>query len=165
MAQHNSEHSSHDGAPHQMLGTGALLTQDADVGLGHIVDTKTVLVILALLIVLTFVTVAASHYNFGALNFVVAIGIATLKAAIVATYFMHLKFEGRVIWMYVAYPIILIAILISSTVSDYATREQAKPMFVKELARDFVQPVPAHGDTHSQEPHTTESHEVPAAHH
>lgn len=48
---------------------------------------------LAGLLVLTFLTVGATRFEFGAWNLWVALGIATVKATLVALYFMHLRYE------------------------------------------------------------------------
>jgi cytochrome c oxidase subunit 4 len=47
------------------------------------------------LLVLTAVTVAVSRIDLGAMNVAVALGIASLKAVLVALFFMHLKYEHR----------------------------------------------------------------------
>jgi cytochrome c oxidase subunit 4 len=47
------------------------------------------------LIVLTVITVAASRIDFGAMNAIVAFGIATVKALLVAGIFMHLKYDDK----------------------------------------------------------------------
>jgi len=53
---------------------------------------RTYAIILGILLVLTAITVAASGIHFGspAINVVVALGIASLKASLVALFFMHL---------------------------------------------------------------------------
>jgi cytochrome c oxidase subunit IV len=51
---------------------------------------KVYLGVLVTLLILTFVTVGASYINFGAFNVIVAILIATIKASLVALFFMHL---------------------------------------------------------------------------
>lgn len=52
------------------------------------------------LAVLTIVTVAASRIDFGTGNVVVALLIAVVKASLVATIFMHLKWEKSAsIWL------------------------------------------------------------------
>jgi cytochrome c oxidase subunit 4 len=45
------------------------------------------------LIVLSFITVAAASIDFGELNLFVALGIATVKATLVALFFMHLAHD------------------------------------------------------------------------
>jgi cytochrome c oxidase subunit 4 len=49
----------------------------------------------AALLALTAITVALSQVDFGRVNIVVALGIATLKASLVAAFFMHLKYGAR----------------------------------------------------------------------
>jgi len=57
----------------------------------HISPFGFLVAIFAALIVLTLVTVKASYYDFGSANAVIAVFIATVKAALVALFFMHLK--------------------------------------------------------------------------
>src|SRR4030095_6968308 len=47
------------------------------------------------LVVLTAITVGASYVNFGPANLIIAIVIATIKAAIVAALFMHLLHDHK----------------------------------------------------------------------
>ncbi len=53
--------------------------------------------VLGALLVLTVVTVGASYIDFGGgmVNIIVAMLIASLKASLVALFFMHLRWEGR----------------------------------------------------------------------
>jgi cytochrome c oxidase subunit 4 len=43
--------------------------------------------------VLTIVTVYVSYFNFGQANVIIAILIATMKASLVAAFFMHLRWD------------------------------------------------------------------------
>jgi cytochrome c oxidase subunit 4 len=52
------------------------------------------LTVFAGLIALTAVTVAVSYFDFGPINLMVALGVATIKAALVALWFMHLRYES-----------------------------------------------------------------------
>ena len=52
------------------------------------------LAVFAALTDLTVATVAVSWVNLGNWNLVVALGIATLKASLVALYFMHLRYDN-----------------------------------------------------------------------
>jgi cytochrome c oxidase subunit 4 len=45
------------------------------------------------LVFLTFLTVKVSYYDFGPANIIVAMLIATMKAGLVATFFMHLAYD------------------------------------------------------------------------
>lgn len=134
------------------LGDGSLLTQDAEEGLGHTLSPAVYLKILITLLVLTIITVWASQIDFGAWNTVIAMVIATVKAGLVASFFMHLKFEKKLILMYAAYPLILLFILIGGTVRDEETRE--KPSAITPLNAEVAPANPAsaahaeHGESH-----------------
>jgi cytochrome c oxidase subunit IV len=62
--------------------------------LAHVVDVRVLLTVFAALIALTAVTVAVSYFDFGPFNLVVALGVATLKAVLVALWFMHLRYDS-----------------------------------------------------------------------
>ena len=62
--------------------------------LAHVVEVRVLLAVFTALIVLTAVTVGVSYFDFGAFNLMVALGIATIKAALVALWFMHLRYES-----------------------------------------------------------------------
>jgi cytochrome c oxidase subunit 4 len=136
------------------LGDGALRGQDAEPGLGHIVPIEVFNRVFAALLVLTVLTVAASRVNFGPMNTVIAIVIASVKALLVALFFMHLKFEKKVIIMYAIYPLVLLFLLIGTSVMDVAVREEVLPSWELELNRG-AKPAPvehageSHGSGHS----------------
>lgn len=62
---------------------------------GHVVSPAVLLMTFGALLALTATTVAVSRVDLGELNVVVALGVACTKAALVASFFMHLKYEGR----------------------------------------------------------------------
>lgn len=62
--------------------------------LAHVVPVRVLLSVFAALVVLTVVTVSVSYFNLGALNLLVALGVATTKATLVALYFMHLRYDN-----------------------------------------------------------------------
>ena len=74
------------------------------------------------LFVLTAVTVYVAKFDFGDLNIVVAMVIASIKASIVALYFMHLKFEDKLTWIYALYPLFMLFLLIGCTIMETFTR-------------------------------------------
>ncbi len=61
----------------------------------HVVPARTLLSVFGALLLLTALTVAASRLDFGQANVAIALGIACAKAALVALFFMHLKYESR----------------------------------------------------------------------
>lgn len=152
-------HGAHGGGSHGAggrLGDGSLAGEDFEEGLGHIIDTSVLLRVLLALFVLTFVTVAVSRIDFGHWNAVIAIVIATVKAAIVGTFFMHLKFEGKVILMYVAYPLIILFLLIGGSFLDVEERWRIAPFDGSPELPKVVIPTlgdhAAHAGQHGEEP-------------
>ena len=45
------------------------------------------------LLIFTYLTVAATQLDLGSGNLILALGIATIKASLVALYFMHLRYD------------------------------------------------------------------------
>lgn len=62
-------------------------------GVGHVMPLKVLVGIFASLLVLTVVTVAVTYVDLGSINLLVAMGVATVKASLVALYFMHLRYD------------------------------------------------------------------------
>ena len=63
----------------------------------HIQPYMHLLAVLAALLVLTAVTIWASRIELGRLNIWMTLLIASLKSSFVLLFFMHLKYEGRLI--------------------------------------------------------------------
>jgi len=74
------------------------------------------------LVVLTVVTVAVALKRFDneLVNVVLALLVASIKATFVARYFMHLKFEGKLIYVILFVPLTLTVILICALIPDIA---------------------------------------------
>lgn len=89
----------------------------------HVISFGTHMTVLVVLLILTFITVEASHHDFGTMNIVIAMLIASVKAGIVGLFFMHLKYENPMIWLYVSFPLILLAIMLTGLFIDNPTRE------------------------------------------
>lgn len=60
---------------------------------GHVVPLRLLVGVLVALLALTFITVAVTWWDFGSLNLVIALVIATVKASLVGLYFMHLRWD------------------------------------------------------------------------
>ena len=89
---------------------------------GHIFEYKTLLAVLIVLFILTGVTVGASYIDLGALNIWLALTIASAKASFVLLFFMHMKYEGRVlVWSFLG-TVFFLGIMISFTFWDVAFR-------------------------------------------
>lgn len=67
---------------------------DEEHGLAHIASKKILLMVFAVLLFFTILTVMATMVDFGKqTNLVIAMTIATIKATLVAAYFMHLRYD------------------------------------------------------------------------
>ena len=88
----------------------------------HVVPRKVYYAVFVALLVLTAITTAVSFVDLGPWNTVVALGIAFLKATLVALFFMHVKYSPRLTQVIVAGGIFWLAILIALTLSDFVSR-------------------------------------------
>jgi cytochrome c oxidase subunit 4 len=88
----------------------------------HLTSYKTYFIVWIVLMILTVTTVYVSYLDFGTLNIVVAMVIASLKAGAVALFFMHLKFEDSITWLFALFPLGLLFLLIGMTILDTFTR-------------------------------------------
>jgi cytochrome c oxidase subunit 4 len=88
----------------------------------HIVPLKVYFAVFGALMVLTATTVFAATVDLGPLNLAVALGIAITKATLVILYFMHVKYSGNMVKVYVAAGFLFFVIMLGITLSDYMTR-------------------------------------------
>jgi cytochrome c oxidase subunit 4 len=113
------------------------------------------------LLVLTFITVKVSYFNFGIMNLIVAMGVATLKASLVVLFFMHLKYDEKFNAIIFAGSLTFLTIFFVLTLADTMERGKVDPVEAHELV-----PVPARPELsdrksiHVQEKSPT----VPGAH-
>jgi cytochrome c oxidase subunit 4 len=101
-------------------------TEDHSDDLGHASPYSTYLYIFIALLVLTVLTVAVTRFDFGNWNLVVAMLIASVKAMLVALYFMHLKYEKLTTWIYAAFPIVLLAVMMGGIFIDNPFRTSGR---------------------------------------
>lgn len=88
----------------------------------HVVPRKVYYAVFAALLVLTAITTAVAFVDLGPWNTVVALGIAFVKATLVALFFMHVKYSPRLTQVVVAGGLFWLAILIVLTLSDFVSR-------------------------------------------
>ena len=93
----------------------------------HIVPFKTYLNILLVLLFLTVVTVAISRVDFGFLNTVIAMFIATIKATFVLAVFMHLKYDNMINRVIFGTGLFFLAVLFIFSIGDIFTRYSQVP--------------------------------------
>lgn len=114
------------------LGDGSLITEDAEVGLGHIVPIEVYTLVYVSLLIMTGITVWVAQYDFGGsgmLNLIIAMAIATVKAGVVTLFFMHLTWESKITWGIVIYPLFIFGLILGSILSDMIVKEQPQPSF------------------------------------
>jgi cytochrome c oxidase subunit IV len=85
---------------------------------GHLVPLWILFATAAVLIVLTFITVAVRYVDLGEANIYIAIGIAGVKAILVGLYFMHLKWDRPFNQLTLVGSIAFVVLLILFTMLD-----------------------------------------------
>jgi cytochrome c oxidase subunit 4 len=77
-------------------------------------------VIFAALVFLTAVTVAIAFVKFPSelINVMLALAVAVVKGSLVAFFFMHLKFEGKLIYLIFIVPLLLSILMIFAIIPD-----------------------------------------------
>lgn len=105
-------------------------------------EAATYLKTLVGLLILTGITVGASYINFGSssINVVVALTIATIKATLVALFFMHLLHDKPVNGLIAAAGFVFLGLFLMFTLLDFDTRENPLP---RNLPGVVVTPPPA----------------------
>ncbi len=96
-------------------------------------DVKIYTGVLIALLILTFITVTASKIQFGsgAINVVVALTIATVKASLVALFFMHLLHDKPVNAIILVASFMFLGIFLGSCYTDITSRETPLPANLK----------------------------------
>jgi cytochrome c oxidase subunit IV len=84
---------------------------------------KTYFAVWAALLVGTFITYKAAYIELGRFNAAVALTIATVKALLVALFFMHIKgAHERLLKLVVISTVFFLFILLALSMADYGTR-------------------------------------------
>lgn len=96
--------------------------------------------ILGALVALTVVTVLAAGVNFGAGNVVIALGIASIKASLVALFFMHLRHDKPMSAIIFVTGLVMLAIFLGICVIDTEARDRIRPSHVRAVPKTSVQP-------------------------
>ncbi len=88
----------------------------------HVVPVRIYIMIFLALMVFTAITVGVAYVDLGALNNVVMLGIALVKASLVVLFFMHVKYSTRLIPLVIASAVFFILLMFGITMSDYMSR-------------------------------------------
>jgi cytochrome c oxidase subunit IV len=84
----------------------------------HAVPLLVLFAVFAGLLVMTVVTVAATWFDLGNWNLIIALGIATFKASLVALYFMHLRYDNPFNAIVLVTALLFVALFIGLTLLD-----------------------------------------------
>jgi cytochrome c oxidase subunit IV len=128
-----SEHKTHTQAPHAHA--------------AH--STMPYAITLAVLLVLTVITVVAAGFNFGSGNVVIALGIATIKASLVALVFMHLRHDKPINAVIAVSGFLFLGLFLIFCLTDIDNRDNLLPGTLKvapSQAAPAVAPTPAAGE-------------------
>ena len=86
--------------------------------LSHVMPLSVLFTIFTVLVLLTLLTVVAAQFSFGAWEVWVSLGIATIKAVLVATYFMHLRYDRPFNAVVFLSAIVFVALFLALTLMD-----------------------------------------------
>ena len=93
----------------------------------HVLPIKLYLFIFFCLMVGTALTVAAAYIELGWLNTPVALLIAVAKASLVVLFFMHVRYNTPLMWVFAAGGFFFLIILLALTMQDYYSRGWEAP--------------------------------------
>ena len=88
----------------------------------HVVTPMNYLFVYIALIIGTILTVIAADLDMGVLNPIIALGIACTKACVVILFFMHVKYQSRLVKLTVSAGFFTFLVLITMTLTDYMSR-------------------------------------------
>ena len=87
-----------------------------------VIPIRTYVLNWAALMLLLIATIGFDFMDLGWGNTAIALGIAVVKALLVAAFFMHLRHSARLNWVFAFAGIFWLGILITLAMSDYVTR-------------------------------------------
>ena len=89
---------------------------------GHVYSVRLYIAVFAGLILLTGATVGLSYLELGIWHAPIGLVIASAKALLVILFFMHVLHSSRLTWIVVLASAFWLAILMSLTLTDFASR-------------------------------------------
>jgi cytochrome c oxidase subunit 4 len=88
----------------------------------HIMSVQTNIIVFAALMILLVLTVGAAYMIHGPLGILTAMIIASIKAALIIAYFMHIRFSSKLQLIFSVSAFFWLALMILITLSDYLSR-------------------------------------------
>ena len=94
----------------------------------HVLPLKVYFTVFGILLFLTLLTVAVSHLGLPPIpSLIVALGVALIKASLVAGYFMHLKYDNRFYSFILVTALFFIGLFFFFLLSDLSFRDTVIP--------------------------------------
>jgi cytochrome c oxidase subunit 4 len=90
-----------------------------------VVPARTYALVFAALAALTGLTTGAAYINLGVFHTAAALLIAAAKAALVALFFMHIRYSSRLMWIFAGAGLFWLGIMVGFTMADVLTRGPA----------------------------------------
>ena len=117
MSDHNSHASKPESGPEPS-------TAHHDDEIAHVMPVRLLIGVWAALMVLTVITVAVTSVDLGSrVNLIIAMAIATVKAGLVVTYFMHLRWDRPFNTLVFLGSLLFVSLFISMTLFDKSEYE------------------------------------------
>jgi len=112
----------------------------------HPSSSRIYLIILGFLLVLTAITVGAAYVDFGSFNLIIAVLIATVKATLVAMFFMHLRHDPPINAIIFVSSLIFLGLFLLFPLIDMQSRDKVVPYGLRMQTQPAAQqPAPAGG--------------------
>jgi len=89
-------------------------------GVSHVMPIWLLLAVFLVLLLLTWLTVSATYLDLGRLNLFIALLIATIKAFLVALYFMHLRYDRPLHGVIFLFSIFFVMLFVGVVLMDSA---------------------------------------------
>ncbi len=112
----------HDSHPHEQHFHDPSNVINPEHGEHHIVTPVQYCMVFGALLLGTAITVIAADIDLGVFNPVIALAIACTKAVIVILFFMHVKYQSKLVKMTVGAGFFTFLVLITMTLTDYMSR-------------------------------------------
>ncbi len=96
----------------------------------HVLPVRLYATIVSCLFAFTAITVLAAFVDLGAFNTPIALAIAIFKASLVVLFFMHVRYNTPLMWVFAGAGFFWLLILLALTLQDYVSRgwEAAPPI-------------------------------------
>lgn len=87
-------------------------------GLAHVMPVRILVGVFLALVLFTVLTVVATFFPTGSLEIWISLGIATIKASLVAAYFMHLRYDNPLNAVLFAFGLLFVALFVGFLLLD-----------------------------------------------